>query len=311
MFATARESLAAHTRSHPGVGDEADREKIREKKDSWNKIANWVMNERRIEKLRALGEERDRRLREVAKADDYLEALGSNDGDRTNGLDGGFCPKKARTTESVPLPSAESHGVEAIKSEGGRIGISKMIWTRPDSPAPTVFGPSAVLPCNTPRRTASPSLAGVIRPALSTPQRPNSPRRLDKKRNGIYTGMGEYSPRGRGGTYTPPRILPSGDETAPTGANGSPAPSLHRFDFVSPLGPVKLGKLSNGDASSPMMARKASLEAVREDPAEDDGKGWTVVQGKRGRRAGSMPCREKAEGISVEGTQGEGMDLGS
>lgn len=280
-------------------------------KDAWNKVVNWVMSERRTEKMRALGEERERRLREVAKADDTLEGLGSEEDDGPNGVLGDCCPKKRRVSVTVPLPSADSPGSVKMGTEDGKGSNSRSLSGRSGSPTATIFGPSAASTCSTPRRTAYPSIARFIWPALSTPQRPNSPRRFsEKKRNGIYSGMGEYSPRGRGGTYTPPRILPSGDETATHGANGSSAPSLHTFDFVSPLGPVMFGKLSNGEPGTPTMTRKASLEAVKEDPAEDE-EGWTVVQGKRGRRAGSLPCREKTESMNPELEGGEGMDLGT
>jgi len=55
------------------------------------------------------------------------------------------------------------------------------------------------------------------------------------------------------------------------------------------------------------------LEAVREDPAGEDEGGWTVVQGKRGRRAGSLPCMEKASAEAFVKSEvaapGERMDL--
>ena len=132
-----------------------------------------------------------------------------------------------------------------------------------------------------------------------------SPRRFADKRRAVYTGIGEYSPRGRGGTYTPPRILPSGDETAPQ-RTGSPAPSLHKFDFVSPLGPAKLGRYESEERTS-QLGRKASLEAVKEEPQEGDEDGWTVVQ-SRSPRGGSMPCREKAKGITEVRSDGMTVD---
>jgi len=240
MKASARESLEAYNRSHPGVGGDDDVSRIKAEKAAWNETVNWVMDERRIEKLMTIEEERTKRLQEVTKVEDEEDPSS----------------KKRRVIGTVPLP--ESPAVE------DRGGIFKVPWlsSRVESP----FDP---------RRPPSP-LSGL---RLSTPQRPISPRRFEKRRGSTYTGVGEYSPRGR--TYTPPRILPSGDECAPL--TGSPAPSLPCFDFVSPLGPVKLGRLS--------ITRKASLEVVKEEPTEDGE--WTLVQ-KRGKRAGSAPCRDKA-----------------
>ena len=290
-LASARESRAAHTRCHPGVGDEPDRAKIRAEKDAWNQVVNWVMSERRIEKMRAVHEERDRQLRDVAKVEEMSEGA-------TNGVEmDDICSKKRRMSATVPLPPTDSPSQERAS------------WIRPDSPAHSIFGPSAAASVSTPQRTGSPSLVSFIRPALSTPQRPMSPRRLtERKRSGIYTGIGEFSPRSRGRTYTPPRILPSGDETAPNG-NGSPAPSLPNFDFVSPLGPVKLGKLSNGESGTPTVVRRVSLEVVKEEAAEEEGEAWTLVQSKRGRRAGSAPCPEKAKEMDEGKLREEGMDV--
>lgn len=152
--------------------------------------------------------------------------------------------------------------------------------------------------------TASP----LFKPVIGSPQRPGSPRRLEKRRNGIYAGMGEYSPRGRRTTYTPPRILPSGDETAPNmQTSPSPVPSSLRFDFVSPLGPMHEGTLADGPRRSGSMSR-ISLEAVKEEPLEGEGEGeWTVVQ-KRGQRSGSAPCQKPQDGTSVQ-TAAIGMEV--
>ncbi|WVQ67527.1 uncharacterized protein L199_005727 [Kwoniella botswanensis] len=289
MLAAARESLAAHNRTHPGVGDEPDRARIKADKDAWNKTVNWVMNERRIEKLRSVSEERDKQLKMVMKSE-VLEGKGEGrdrpcDGDEISNI---FGPKKRRTFAAAMEENGSSSGTEGVSS--------------------SIFGPISVNGSpSTPQRTASPSLASIIRPTLLTPQRPNSPRRSsrEKRRNGIYIGMGESSPRGRGGTYTPPRILPSGDETA-VRSSGSPVPTLQRFDFVSPLGPVKQGKLANGVSGEsqavPSMlgntGRSGSLEVVREEEGEEDG--WTVVEKKGRRRAGSEPAAEKKELKSVD-----------
>ncbi|OCF32997.1 hypothetical protein I316_05335 [Kwoniella heveanensis BCC8398] len=295
MLAAARESLAAHNRTHPGVGDEPDRALIKVDKENWNKVVNWVMNERRIEKLRAVNEEREKQLRMVSKSSEVLEGegeggLGCCEGSAGEAQESSsifVCQQKKRRTR-----------VSQEMGAGGSASSSSDVQS-----TTSIFGPltpNALSP-STPQRVASPSLASFIRPALSTPQRPSSPRRStrDKRRTGIYVGLGEHSPRGRGGTYTPPRILPSGDETAPR-STGSPVPTLHSFDFVSPLGPVKRGKLANGgtlQARTPVMlgniGRSGSLEAVREE--EDEEPGWTLVQKKGRRRAGSEPPGEKQQ----------------
>ena len=250
MRASARETLAAHQRTHPGVTSEDDLAKIKAEKAAWNEVVNWVMSERRVEKLRAVEEERTKRLNEVAQVEEYEEDRG----------------KKRKTGATVPLPIVDS-------PNGSKAG----------SPTPSILG------LTTPRR-ATPVVGGLIRPAISTPQRPNSPRRFEKRR---HNGS-DYSPRGN--TYTPPRILPSGDETAPF-ANGSPVPTLPKFDFVSPLGPVKMGRLET--------PRKGSLEVVKEEPLED---GWTVVQNRKARRADSAPCRDKAQEME-DGNPGDGMTM--
>ncbi|WWC89197.1 uncharacterized protein L201_004115 [Kwoniella dendrophila CBS 6074] len=299
MMASARESLAAHNRTHPGVGDEPDRAQIKADKEAWNKTVNWVMNERRIEKLRSVSEERDKQLKLVIKSE-ILEGQGEacstpcNGGRRRSEEVGSILePRKKRTcvsdNEDKPyIPNYERTSSSIFGPISNNNG-----------------GPS------TPKRTASPSLVSHIRPMLSTPQRPSSPRR--SRRNGIYVGMGDSSPRGRGTTYTPPRILPSGDETAVRNC-GSPVPTLPTFDFVSPLGPVKKGKLTNGHAngdtdSTPMMlgniGRSGSLEVVRE---EDEDDGWTVVQTKGRRRAGSEPTADKKEMEVTESTNSADKD---
>ncbi|KAK8864513.1 hypothetical protein IAR55_001763 [Kwoniella newhampshirensis] len=313
MMASARESLAAHNRTHPGVGEDEDRMKVKVEKEAWNKQVNWVMNERRLEKLRATTEERERRLREVAKSSStcVLEGEGGRAEDGDSKCDEEIsemlgCPKKRRMT----TPEASGR-----HSAGGCSDLTS-----------SIFGPMTPTGgTSTPQRTSSPSLASFIRPALSTPQRPNSPRRMtrsDKRRNGIYTGMGEHSPRAnRMGTYTPPRILPSGDETAPTSHingnvnGGSPAPTLSKFDFVSPLGPVKMGQLSdiNMPTSLGKIGRSGSLEVVREEEGEGDEDGWTVVHKKKGgsgrRRAGSEPLAEKGMALEVVGNACDEEDM--
>lgn len=314
MLATQREAQAAHNRTHPGVGadGEVDKAKLKEEKESWNKLVNWAMNERRMEKLRVINEERERRLSLVAKA--YAE---NGAPEETDAFGAGPSiseehPKKRRVEVTIPSRNMDSPtSVSKMSSGEDRGGIFKVTkHGRSNSPCRSIFGPHANTPCsNLPPRTASP-LSSRIRPGLITPQRPMSPRRIaDRKRTGIYTGMGEYSPRGRGSTYTPPRILPSGDETAPQ-STGSPAPSLSKFDFVSPLGPARRSINGDGPSLGRSGSLSGSLEVVKEEPAEDEG-AWTLVSGKRGRRGGSAPCRDKAADMDVAGEEGgsEEMEL--
>ena len=264
MRASARESLAAQQRTHPGAGTTPDMEKIKAEKAAWNDLINWVMSERRAEKLRLLEEERSKRLAQVAQQDpDVFQGVGQNvDIDPTQ--------KKRKTCTSI---------VELFSKSSKQ--------SRSSTPENTIFGPGASAAV-TPRR-GSPALTnGFIRPALSTPQRSNSPRMMEKRR-ALYNGVGGSSPRGR--TYTPPRILPSCDETAPFANGNVSAPSRANFDFVSPLGPVKMGRLE-----SPLQ-RSNSLDVVQEEEAGDDdcGGDWELVQSRRTKRAGSMPCRHKTE----------------
>jgi hypothetical protein len=207
---------ARHPESFDTAADQRERESAQSRlatkpdvaqKAFWNDQVNWVMNERRVEKMRNLQDEREKRASAEQVEDDDLRRKRN-------------CPDRA---------------IDA--------GIFKV-------------------PANPPM----------------SPRRPISPRRPDKKR--IYTGLGEYSPRGRGKTYTPPRILPSGDETA---VSPSPVPSSRRFDFVSPLGPAR---------DSEGRSRRASLEVVKEETVDDDG-GWQVVQ-RRSKRGESAPCIDNA-----------------
>jgi hypothetical protein len=68
MLASNRESAAAHASRTQVSDDEDSMAKIRASKDTWKKFVNWLMDERRIEKLRSLCEERDRRLKAVARS---------------------------------------------------------------------------------------------------------------------------------------------------------------------------------------------------------------------------------------------------
>jgi hypothetical protein len=199
---------------------------VKEQKVLWNDHVNWVMNERRVEKMRVVSEQRERQM-----------LLASS------------------TTPTIP---------DVASSEGRK----KRNCTDKDA------GIFSVAPINP-----------TIQKHASSPQRPLSPRRYDKKRSGVYAGLGELSPRGRGKTYTPPRVLPSGDEMA---VSPSPVPSSRHFDFVSPLGPPKQERQLNAPRSDGM--RRSSLEAVKEENLEDEGE-WQVVQ-RRPRRGGSAPCQD-------------------
>lgn len=250
--ASAREAQAGNERVHPVTGSEEAQRRLKQQKEEWNRLVNWVMNERRGEKLRYIAEEREKRLRQVGKPRD----------DPQDSLPDDFCPKKRKT---VRLPDASPCGSASN--------------SRSTSPASSIFGP-IVTPQNAVKREGTPAFNN-LRPRLSTPPRPASPRRTDRRRNGVFAGIGELSPRARH-TWTPPRTLPSGDEMAVTLA----APPSGAFDFVSPLGPVSRGKLLNGDG-----ARRSSLEVVKEELDEEDG--WTVVTKRsREKRAGSAPAEK-------------------
>ncbi|KIR77100.1 hypothetical protein I306_05920 [Cryptococcus gattii EJB2] len=296
MLATAREMLAAHNRLHPGVTDEESRAKFKAEKEAWNRQVNWVMGERRVEKLRSTAEEREKRLRAVARSTFTPVNEGQECPDPCEEEIGSFfdCPKKRRT-----VPRNENN-----------------VNASSDS-CSTIFGPTAPTFPHTPPRTASPSVASLIRPSLSNTTRPSSPRRTptrsDKRR--VHSFISDLSPASRR-TYTPPMILPSGDETAPPSFGSATLPSEMKdgkFDFVSPLGPVKKGKLSSNpeplasstssSISKPQLGRSGSLEIVREEEEED---GWTVVQ-RRGRRAGSEPVKQTMEG--EEKTIADDMEL--
>jgi len=209
-----------------------DNENAKAQKAAWNEQVNWIMNERRVEKMRHVTEQRERQLVVAA-------------------------------SKAVP-PTLDEEPAE---------GRKKRSCTDREAGIFSIAAP-------------------IVHPAIQkhtfpSPQRPISPRRTDKKRNGIFSGLGEYSPRGRGTTYTPPRILPSGDETA---VSPTPAPSSQHFDFVSPLGPARHERrLSNRTRSGDMS--RSNLEAVKEEVLEDDGEGeWQVVQ-RRNKRGDSAPCQ--------------------
>ncbi len=289
-----REQAAAYARTHPGAGDEDTVAKIAAEKESWKKFVNWLMDERRVEKLRNLSEERDKRLREVTTS-----SYKDND---ANGCDeeaeNGRASRKRRVSASMPpFAYANTKTVHKIESESNeRGGIFRI--------APLNGSPSSGQGSSGSSRSLTP-MSSYIRPALAVPLRPNSPRRADRRRNGVFAGLGEFSPR-RGSTYTPPRVLPSGDETAPF--SPSPAPSLKSFDFCSPLG----SKYKCNDDDVVMASKNGNmgsgLEAVKEEDGEEGD--WTVVsktrRNDRSRRAGSEPC-EKAKAV-VPRPAGMGSD---
>ncbi|RXK37047.1 hypothetical protein M231_05635 [Tremella mesenterica] len=302
LRASVAEAQAAQDRTRSGEWDEASRQKAKADKEAWNQLVNWVMNERRVEKLRVVNEERRKRLAEVSQSPCPPSC---DETKLEDGIEDCF-QKRARhessftsDTESV-FKSSYPNGNFSSTSSG--CGVS-------------IFGPAALSPSpsttTSTRRTISPlSASSYIRPALSTPQRPRSPRRLDKRRT--VFAVGEFLPRGRGGTYTPPRILPSGDETAPGSSESiSPVPSRQKFDFVSPLGPKMRANSLYSEEGRPRFTRADSLgvgtglEVVKEEPEE----GWMMVgQRKMGsKRAGSAPCREAASEIGGEGMEGVEM----
>ncbi|WVQ72382.1 hypothetical protein IAR50_001934 [Cryptococcus sp. DSM 104548] len=300
VIATAREAHAARTRLHPGVTDEDDQARYRAEREEWNIQVNWAMSERRMEKLRTLAEERGRVLRQVGRAAStpVFEATGETyaTDERLDSIFG--VPKKRRTSLPPPAP-------------------------RLDPTIPTLSIAPSAPSTPPPRLTGSPSMASYIRPSLSN-QRPNSPRRTPTRRDRdkrmyAHSGVGELSPASSvRRTYTPPRILPSGDETAPSGFGMPEEVKSGRFDFTSPLGPVKMGKLvpvnhkskegAGGADGTPVGrgVRSGSLEIVREEEEEE---GWTVVS-RRGRRAGSEPAGAKIGLQSDEQGQGERMEEG-
>lgn len=250
--AEAREKQDAQNRLHPGVQHDAQEQKST--KEAWNEQVNWVMNERRIEKLRNLNEEREKRLRALATLPD--EALEQH--------------SESHSKRSCVADPLESRGIFSVPA-----------------------------PADPPARTPT--------PALNVSTRPNSPRRLHK-RHSVISGIGEYSPRTKRTTYTPPRILPSGDETAPvSSASPSPVPSSLRFDFVSPLGPTRGSTTPLGRSGS--MSR-INLEAVKEeDSAEAEGEQeWTLVQ-RKPVRSGSAPCRDRREADTNSQSTLVGMEV--
>ncbi|KAL1411406.1 hypothetical protein Q8F55_002362 [Vanrija albida] len=285
MLASSRESAAAHNRSHPGVSDDEDSmAKIRATKEAWKKFVNWLMDERRVEKLRSLCEERDRRLRAVARAEARDLCEGSCNGEEAAPAEGS---KKRRVTATGSPQLYTNTSSTVYKLEGDvpdRGGIFQI------APIPSLpsFGHTSSPSSNI--RSPAP-MASYIRPALAAPYRSSSPRRTDRRRGSGFPGLGEFSPRARGGTYTPPRVLPSGDETAPYASPSPAPPSLKSFDFVSPLGASKFVKaILDDDHDTIMVTRNGgkgtSLEAVEEEVEEE---GWTVVPKGRTKRAGSAP----------------------
>ncbi|TXT08997.1 hypothetical protein VHUM_02471 [Vanrija humicola] len=285
MLASSRESAAAHARSHPGVSDDEDAmAKVRASKDAWKKFVNWLMDERRVEKLRSLCEERDRRLKAVARSEARDLCAGECNGEEPEALEGSK-KRRVTVTASPQLYAPTASTVFKLETdEPDRGGIFQI------AAIPSLS--SSTSACSQSNNIRSPApMASYIRPALATPYRSSSPRRADRRRGSGFPGLGEFSPRARGGTYTPPRVLPSGDETAPYASPSPAPPSLKNFDFVSPLGTSKFVKsILDSDQDTVMLSRNGakgtSLEAVEEEVEEE---GWTVVAKGRTKRAGSAP----------------------
>jgi len=223
-IADTREKEAAKVRVDNKHSDDPN---IKEQKAMWNDQVNWIMNERRTEKMRLVAEQRERQL---------------------------LIANSTTPTVSELAPPESRKKRNCTDKDAG------------------IFSVAPVNP--------------TIQKHAGSPQRPISPRRNDKRRNGVYAGVGELSPRGRG-TYTPPRILPSGDEMA---VSPSAVPSSRHFDFVSPLGPSKQDRQLNASTSRTGEMRRTSLEAVKEETLEDEGE-WQVVQ-RRPRRGESAPCQD-------------------
>jgi len=233
---------ARHPESFDKVADQRERDaakarvdnkhnkdpNITKQKVEWNDHVYWIQNERRVEKMRTVNEQRERQLL----------------------MAGSTLP-----TVAEPAPSESRRKRTCTDKEAGIFSVA-----------------------NNP----------VIQKHVASPQRPISPRRLDKKR--VYTGVGEFSPRA---SYTPPRVLPSGDEMA---VSPSPVPSSRHFDFVSPLGPVKRDSASLQRNEG---MRRTSLEAVKEESSEHEGE-WQVVQ-RRSRRGDSAPCTDSPSVNVVSG----------
>lgn len=285
-----RESAAAYSRTHPGVNTDSETaERVQKQKEAWKSFVNWLMDERRLEKLRTLCEERDKRLKEVANQS--VIDLGS-----ATSLDGEerpYSPRKRQVTCSMPpftYSSTSTRTVQKIESDvaerGGIFRIKSIGGSSSSSPS---AGPPHASPGSSPR-VMSP-MASYIRPALSVPYRSGSPRRADRRRNIAFSNVGESSPRRRGGTFTPPRGSPSNDEPAPF-ASPSPAPSLRSFGF-------KFSKQLMEDDDDQMNGGRGhvpatALEAVLEEREEEDS--WTVVSGRgRHKRSGSAPLDRPKE----------------
>lgn len=291
-----RESAAAYSRTHPGVKPEDEStEQVQRQKESWKSFVNWLMDERRLEKLRTLCEERDKRLKEVANQS--IIDLGSSDAlSCEEKLDN---PRKRQVTCSMPpftYTSTSTKTIQKVESDVPERGGIFRVKPLPPNSSPMASVVTMASPSSSPR-VASP-MASYIRPALSVPYRSGSPRRAERRRNAGYSNAGESSPRRRNGSFTPPRGSPSKDEPA-LFSSPSPAPSLPSFGF-------KFGKQSVDDEDDQMNGRSyppaTTLEAVLEEREEEDT--WTVVASKgRNKRSGSAPPdkldREPLEPASV------------
>lgn len=235
----------------------------REEKDAWNKQVNWVMNERRHEKMRALNEERARKIREEQQSQKRLDegrtesdqVFGDGDGDGDDGddmdEDGGGKRRRSYLQKEVLNGKVERGGLFKLTPLPG--ADRPMLMSRND-------------PSLRKQPAASSSMASFIRPALSDPKNvKRSPRRPQALRRSTLIPTAANSP------------------TAPS------APSLPQFEFVSPLGPKSIGHLAYGRSTPPPLP--SVVEA-----AEEDGE-WTKVESKSKMKArgASAPCMSAAE----------------
>lgn len=300
-----RESIAAYSRTHPGVNTDVETaERVQKQKESWKHFVNWLMDERRLEKLRALCEERDTRLKEVANQS-VIETANSN---VFESEEGSCSPRKRQVTSSMPpftYSSTSTRTVQKIESDVvERGGIFRVKPVSVDAVSATSSGLHQVSPGPSSSRVMSP-MASYIRPALSLPYRSGSPRRADRRRNIAFPNGGESSPRRRG-AFTPPRGSPSSDEPAPF-ASPSPAPTLRSFGF-------KFGTALNDEEEDQIIGRRmgvpTALEAVLEEREEEDS--WTLVSNRgcpKPRSESAPPDRSKEPSSDAHLVVSDDMDI--
>jgi hypothetical protein len=85
--------------------------KIRASKDTWKKFVNWLMDERRIEKLRSLCEERDRRLK--AEQDQRHDLCSAECNREESEAVEGSKKRRVTVTASPQLRPPRQHGLQA------------------------------------------------------------------------------------------------------------------------------------------------------------------------------------------------------